>query len=49
MDKQFQALQLNLETAVQRADAEGIEFWLARDLQAPLVMWFRIIFVASRN
>lgn len=36
MDKQFQALQLNLETAVQRADAEGIEFWFARDLQAPL-------------
>ncbi|MXS82507.1 DNA damage-inducible protein D [Nitrosomonas oligotropha] len=36
MDKQFQAPQLNLETAVQRADAEGIEFWFARDLQAPL-------------
>ncbi|SNX60584.1 DNA-damage-inducible protein D [Nitrosomonas ureae] len=41
MDKQFQALQLNLEAAVQRADAEGIEFWFARDLQAPLgyVRW----------
>jgi len=36
MDKQLQVLQNNLETAVQRADAEGIEFWFARDLQAPL-------------
>lgn len=36
MDKQLQALQLNLEAAAQRADAEGIEFWFARDLQAPL-------------
>ena len=36
MDKQLQALQHNLESAVQRADAEGIEFWFARDLQAPL-------------
>ena len=36
MDKQLQALQHNLEAAVQRADAEGIEFWFARDLQAPL-------------
>lgn len=36
MDKQLQNLQLNLETTVQRADAEGIEFWFARDLQAPL-------------
>ncbi|WMJ09144.1 DNA damage-inducible protein D [Nitrosomonas sp. sh817] len=36
MDKQLQNLQLNLETVVQRADAEGIEFWFARDLQAPL-------------
>ncbi len=41
MDKQLQALQLNLEAAAQRADAEGIEFWFARDLQAPLgyVRW----------
>ena len=36
MDKQLQALQHNLEAAVQRADADGIEFWFARDLQAPL-------------
>lgn len=41
MDKQLQALQHNLEAAAQRADAEGIEFWFARDLQAPLgyVRW----------
>ncbi|MBF8272638.1 MAG: damage-inducible protein D [Magnetococcales bacterium] len=36
MDKQLQNLQHNLEAAVQRTDAEGIEFWFARDLQAPL-------------
>lgn len=36
MDKQLQALQHNLEAVVQRADADGIEFWFARDLQAPL-------------
>ena len=36
MDKQLQALQHNLEAAAQRADAEGIEFWFARDLQADL-------------
>jgi DNA-damage-inducible protein D len=36
MDKQQQALQHNLEAAVQRADAEGIEFWFARDLQESL-------------
>lgn len=36
MDKQLQTLQLNFEAAAQRADAEGIEFWFARDLQAPL-------------
>lgn len=36
MDKQLQALQQNLEAAVQRADDEGIEFWFARDLQASL-------------
>lgn len=36
MDKQLQTLQQNLEAAVQRADAEGIEFWFARDLQAHL-------------
>jgi DNA-damage-inducible protein D len=36
MDKQLQALQHNLEAAAQRADDEGIEFWFARDLQAPL-------------
>ena len=36
MDKQLQTLQHNLEAAVQRADAEGIEFWFSRDLQAHL-------------
>ena len=36
MDKQLQTLQTNLETAAQRTDTEGIEFWFARDLQAPL-------------
>lgn len=36
MDKQLQALQQQLEALAQRADAEGIEFWFARDLQAPL-------------
>lgn len=36
MDKQLQTLQKNLEAAAQRADAEGIEFWFARDLQADL-------------
>jgi DNA-damage-inducible protein D len=36
MDKQLQALQHNHESRVQRADAEGIEFWFARDLQVPL-------------
>lgn len=36
MDKQLQTLQINLETAAQRTDAEGIEFWFARNLQTPL-------------
>ncbi|MDH5258833.1 MAG: DNA damage-inducible protein D [Gammaproteobacteria bacterium] len=36
MDKQLQTLQISLEAAVQRADAEGIEFWFARDLQTTL-------------
>lgn len=36
MDKQLQAMQHNLEAAVQRTDAEGIEFWFARDLQEQL-------------
>jgi DNA-damage-inducible protein D len=36
LDKQLQALQHNHESSVQRADAEGIEFWFARDLQVPL-------------
>lgn len=36
MDKQLQTLQQNLEAVVQRADAEGIEFWFARDLQTHL-------------
>ncbi|MDI1308453.1 MAG: DNA damage-inducible protein D [Methylotenera sp.] len=36
MDKQLQSLQHNLEAVVQRADAEGVEFWFARDLQAHL-------------
>ena len=36
MDKQLQSLQQDLEAAVQRADSQGIEFWFARDLLAPL-------------
>jgi hypothetical protein len=32
MDKQLQALQRYFEDAVQQTDAEGIEFWFARDL-----------------
>jgi DNA-damage-inducible protein D len=36
MDDQLKALQTSLEAGAQRADAEGIEFWFARDLQAPL-------------
>jgi len=36
VDKKLHALQQNLEVAVQRADAEGIEFWFARDLQSHL-------------
>lgn len=36
MDKQLQTLHQNLEAAAQRTDAEGIEFWFARDLQAQL-------------
>jgi len=36
MDEQLQTLQHNLEAVVQRADAEGIEFWFARDLQIHL-------------
>ena len=36
MDKQLLALQTNLEAGAQRADVEGVEFWFARDLQAPL-------------
>jgi len=36
MDKQLQTLQHNLEAAVQRADAQGIEFWFARALQTHL-------------
>ncbi len=37
MDKQLQALQNDLDSLAQRADQEaGIEFWFARDLQAPL-------------
>lgn len=36
MDEQLKALQTNLEASAQRADAEGIEFWFARDLQMPL-------------
>ena len=41
MDNQLQALQHQLEAGVQRADANGIEFWFARDLQDPLgyVRW----------
>jgi len=40
MDKQLQMLQHNLETVVQRTDADGIEFWFARDLQ-PLLGYAR--------
>lgn len=36
MDKQLEALQHNLKDAVQRTDAEGIEFQFAPDLQTPL-------------
>lgn len=36
MDSQLQKLQQTLETLVQRSDDQGIEFWFARDLQAPL-------------
>lgn len=36
MDEQLKALQTSLEAGAQRADAEGIEFWFARDLQTPL-------------
>ena len=36
MDNQLLALQTNLEAGAQRADAEGVEFWFARDLQVPL-------------
>lgn len=41
MDKQLQILHQHLEAAAQRADAEGIEFWFARDLQEQLgyVRW----------
>lgn len=37
---QLQTLQQHLETLVQRADAQGIEFWFARDLQ-PLLGYAR--------
>lgn len=40
MDKQLQALHGHLEAAVQRTDANGIEFWFARDLQ-PLLGYTR--------
>jgi len=36
MDKQLQTLQLNLDHVANRADAEGVEFWFAGDLQALL-------------
>lgn len=36
MDKQLQTLLQNLENLAQRSDSDGIEFWFARDLQAPL-------------
>jgi DNA-damage-inducible protein D len=36
MDEQLKVLQTSLEAGAQRADAEGIEFWFARDLQTPL-------------
>jgi len=36
VDKKLQTLQQNLEAAVQCADAEGIEFWFARDLKTHL-------------
>jgi DNA-damage-inducible protein D len=40
MNSQLQTLQQNLESAVQRTDAEGVEFWFARDLQ-PLLGYAR--------
>ena len=40
MDKQLQTLQLNLDHVANRADAEGVEFWFARDLQ-PLLGYAR--------
>ncbi|MBS4098288.1 MAG: DNA damage-inducible protein D [Sulfuricella sp.] len=36
MDEPLKALQSSLEAGAQRADAEGVEFWFARDLQVPL-------------
>ncbi|MBS9768847.1 MAG: DNA damage-inducible protein D [Flavobacteriaceae bacterium] len=36
MDKHLQILQQELETASNRSDADGIEFWFARDLQKTL-------------
>jgi DNA-damage-inducible protein D len=36
MDKELLALQTSLEAGAQRADADGVEFWFARDLQTPL-------------
>lgn len=40
MDKHLKMLQHNLEKIVQRTDADGIEFWFARDLQ-PLLGYAR--------
>lgn len=40
MDKQLQTSQQNLDQVANRADAEGIEFWFARDLQ-PLLGYAR--------
>lgn len=36
MNTQLQALRETLESAVQKTDENGIEFWFARDLQIPL-------------
>ncbi len=51
MDKQLQTLQHNLESVVQRADMEGIEFWFVRDLQALLgyIRWENFLTAIRRT
>jgi len=50
MDKHLQLLHQHLEAAAQRTDAEGIEFWFARDLQVQLgyVRWENFQTVVQR-